>query len=771
MSLLVAAASPLVAPPPAAEKAQPNEAPSVPSPGDTPAPSDQGPAPASPGTGIPLIDRLLTAFGGGQPLDVSQWPVLKPGEPRPVLGFQFDYSDFLNATYFKEETLRGFVRQAVGKPLDTSVLVSDAEFMTLQYKLRGFTRARVTYSVEETERGDIVTFHLEASSRAQVRAIETVGNTAVSDEKLLEGVFHKPLNMWSFTDRGGVYHAGYIEQDLRTITKNYADHGYLAPHVSGARVYSTTPAGDTLNLVFDVEDGPLFHLGKVRMVGDLPWPAPQSHSVLGMRPGDAAALKQLDAGVERLLDVWRNRGYASAKAIQDRRTRETQHLLDVNIRIEKGPLTRVGKIKILGDPSTANHVILRDVVVREGDYYSLNALRLSEERLMYTGLFQKVTLRPAPTDHPAVVDVEVEVTEQQTWYFTIAPSYIPGEGLVGIGLLGFRNLFGQAWRFNGQGVISKKRQTGRMDIEDPRVLDTRLSLGGSVHRDRYVYPEFALIRTGGAMTVGYPLVERSQLTMGYSLERLDMERPGPLEGYIGTKRFPHKKRRGSIKLDAAYDLRDNVLFPTRGLLVAAAMEYGGPLFLGELDFMTLTANARFYVPLPYGFVLKSNTAGAVTFVPGGGVVPVSERFYEGGALQSVRGYAWQSITPTTTLGNPYDPGGETVSLRLGGVSRFINNLEIETPPLPVAPVVPIKLFAFLDAGNTWSERERPFFFPKVLLPQREGKQLPLGLMYSVGVGAMLATALFPLRIEFSVPLTRRPTDDQINFFLSAGSPF
>ncbi|MEW5851358.1 MAG: outer membrane protein assembly factor BamA [Myxococcota bacterium] len=731
-------------------------------------PEQPPPQPQQPtSTGIPLIDRLLQKLPQEPP---PSGPPLQPGQPRPLLGVQFELEDFLNAGYFRDETLRSFVRHPVGVTVDPAILDDDARYIAQQYRDRGFLKARVRWSLDQTPSGDIAVFSIYAGTRAQLRTIEVVGNRGVTDEQLLTGLFHRPTALFALTDRGGVYHAGYLPQDMQTIAKNYADHGYLGAQVKGARAYSN-PEGNGIVLRFDAEDGPLYHVGTLVLVGDLPLPPEGSMRVLGVGPGSPAEMARVNAGVERLLDLWRNEGHAAARAVQSQRLHEKDARVDLLIRLEKGPVARVGEVRISGNTFTANHVVRRDLAVREGAIYSLRGLRKSEERLLYTGLFQKVTLKPVLTADPAVVDIEVELVEQQSWYFSIAPSWFPGEGLIGVGLLGFSNFLGQGWRVNAQGLVSLRRQTGRVDFEDPRLLDTLLSFGGNVHRDRYVYPSYALTRTGAAVALGYPLIERLRLSSGYGMERVDMEAIGPVAPYAGAPGFPSGQRRGVVHFEAVFDQRDNILFPSRGFYVASRMDYGGPLALGEYSFVTLSGNFRFYIPLPFGFVVKDNVAGAFTVNPGGGPVPVTERFYEGGPIQTVRGYNFQSISPYTELGDPYDPAGPKISAPLGGVSRFVNNLEVETPPIPVMPIVPVKLFAFMDAGNTWSEKERPFFFPNMVLPKREGVDLPLGLFYSVGVGMMVVSPLFPLRFEFSVPLTRRPQDEPLNFFLSAGSPF
>lgn len=788
---------PLVTPPPA------DTPPASAAPPATPPPTKPAPAAA---TGIPFLDNLLKDLPQEEPAEPEPYfPPLQPGQPRPIVRFVFEYTNPLNA-HFAEKTLRTMLHSRLGAPVDGPLLDEDAAYMADQHRIRGYLRTRVKWALEAQENGDIVTFSISPGPRAKLTRVEVHGNTKVPDELLVAGMKHAPAGLWvkliGFNpldvlkkDSSGFYNPIYLEEDTRTLLHNYELEGFFDAKVNGTLASAVRNDKQFLKLAgvggsnteevwlsFEVSEGPQYRFGTITIDGDLPLSHRDLRNVMDVKPGDPARLRELELGLERALDVWRNRGHQSARYTVEKSVRRSLRKVDVTARIEAGPLMRIGNINIKHQnpifflPDTRNHVIRRDLAFTHGHVFNQDVLRRSEERLLFTGLFSKVTITPVPTDKPDVVDIDVDVVEQPSILFNLAPAWVPGEGPVGFLLMGSRNILGLGWQANFAGILSPRRFTMNLDANEPRVLNSRLSLGFNVHRNRLVYPEFAQVRTGGAVSVGYPLFDRLYFnsTFGAELVTLDANGSSRVEEFANGPLFPDNKRRNTTRFDVVYDQRDNALFPTRGFLLAASGEYGGPLLLGEVPFVTLSGNARFYVPVFRGLVLKNNTSVAAVFNPGGGRVAATERFYEGGPFGSVRGYGYQSISPETYVASRADPQRPAVGLRVGGVSRLVNNLEVELPAFNITADIPLKVYGFVDCGNTWSESERPFFLPGTLEAKRDNVYLPLGMFWGTGVGAMVVTPLFPMRMEVAVPLpvTRRNRDDAIPVpFLSVGSSF
>ena len=96
--------------------------------------------------------------------------------------------------------------------------------------------------------------------------------------------------------------------------------------------------------------------------------------------------------------------------------------------------------------------------------------------------------------------------------------------------------------------------------------------------------------------------------------------------------------------------------------------------------------------------------------------------------------------------------------------RLVQNTEVE---FPLWPDTPFRGFLFLDAGNVFGEGEFPF----VGAIANRGTRLVGNLFMSVGFGVLLQTPVFPLRFEWSVPVTKREFDRPLDFFFGLGSSF
>ena len=126
-----------------------------------------------------------------------------------------------------------------------------------------------------------------------------------------------------------------------------------------------------------------------------------------------------------------------------------------------------------------------------------------------------------------------------------------------------------------------------------------------------------------------------------------------------------------------------------------------------------------------------------------GFVPLIDRFRAGGEF-SVRGYPTNSLGPT---------GPENIAV--GGELLFIVNQEIHADVLRTERYGALAAVAFFDAGNVWLNR----------------RTFEADLFTSVGVGLRYRSPVGPLRLDFAVPLDRRPSDPSAKLYFGFGSVF
>ena len=92
---------------------------------------------------------------------------------------------------------------------------------------------------------------------------------------------------------------------------------------------------------------------------------------------------------------------------------------------------------------------------------------------------------------------------------------------------------------------------------------------------------------------------------------------------------------------------------------------------------------------------------------------------------------------------------------LGGELLFVVNQEVHADLLRTGSFGTLSALVFFDAGNVWLDRST----------------LDTDLFTSAGVGLRYLSPIGPLRLDFAVPLDRRPTDPNSKLYFGFGSVF
>jgi outer membrane protein insertion porin family len=254
------------------------------------------------------------------------------------------------------------------------------------------------------------------------------------------------------------------------------------------------------------------------------------------------------------------------------------------------------------------------------------------------------------------------------------------------------------------------------------------------------------------LNLGYHLPDDWMLNLTYLREYVSVEPGRDFDAEIPLANQFRNGTTSSFRLSATWDKRDNRLFPTKGWMLFGSAEAAPKLptpLGGTFIFNRYTVYGRTYLPLPLGFVFKTNASfGLIEQLDPDSPLPISEMYYVGG-INTVRGYLLRSISPTILVGSATRPDASAQNFGVGGNKQAIFNFELE---FPIFEKVGIRGVLFYDAGNTFAHNS-PFFMDRQ-------HDLPLGLFHSVGWGFRWFSPIGPLRFEWGVPLNRRGPDDQ-----------
>ena len=166
--------------------------------------------------------------------------------------------------------------------------------------------------------------------------------------------------------------------------------------------------------------------------------------------------------------------------------------MDLEFQIKEGQKSHVEKIDIRGNNKTKDKVIRRELAISPGEVFDMVRVKMSQQRLEGLQYFDKVDMRPEPTDPPIAgrKDLIVNVEEQNTGNFMVGAGFSSVDALVGYAEVtqGNFDLFhpptftgaGQKLRLFVQ--LGTKRQDYELSFVEPWFLNRKLSLGVDLYR-------------------------------------------------------------------------------------------------------------------------------------------------------------------------------------------------------------------------------------------------------------------------------------------------
>jgi len=651
--------------------------------------------------------------------------------------------------------------------LDLEVVRKSAKKMQEKYVEKGFFLAEVTTKTVPLPNNEVnVIFQINEHAKITVREIRFVGNKAISDAALKDAMLTQEGSIFSFLTGAGTYREEAFQRDEIVLQGLYFDLGYIYVKF-GKPAIELSPDKRYIFISLSIEEGEPFDVGKIDVAGDLLLPKEELLALVQTRSGERFSKTRLQNDMNRLLDVYKDRGYAYANVTPDTAVEADKKLVDLTYVFQKGQPVTIEKIEIVGNSKTRDKVIRREMRIAEGQLYDGTAVRASKARITALGFFDSVEINQKRGTGDDKMVLEVSVKEKLTGTFQVGFGFAGGENFFGQAQLAQNNLLGYGHTASLSLQISSIRQLFQLSYLDPYFLDTQWTASIDLYRSELLFSGFDRQANGGALTAGYdftnvaPWLEDFRLFLTYTLEQVNVTAATGTQDVLANQ-FS-SGRTSSVRISFNYDKRDNRLFPTNGNLLSASAEFASSLFASQNLFQRFRLIERFYRPLFWGLVFKTNLSlGYIRATdPINHPIAISEKFFEGG-INSIRGYVLRTISPTQKIATSREPDAPIIEFPVGGNKELITNWEIE---FPIFGSAGLRGVVFYDAGNVFSEKENLF------QSSQRGGTLPLGLFHSFGFGLRWFSPLGPLRFETGFPITRRAIDDPYLFEFTIGNFF
>jgi outer membrane protein insertion porin family len=636
---------------------------------------------------------------------------------------------------------------------------------------KGLYAAKVDVQTDRKGKNEVeVLFRIDEGPKVRVGEVIFAGKPKLPQSELgMAMKSNRPHGLFNWVAGKDVYKENKLQEDLENIRAKLQENGYMEATVEPPVVEEMTKRTiflkkqKMMRLVFTVNAGYRYTVGDVSVEGSKAVSLDYLRSLIKLKKGQVYSTKTREKAVEEIGEAYRNVGYLYIQVMPIESLDPKNKRVNVTYNIYEGEVAYLNRLEFRGNNYTKDKVIRREMLLREGDRFSLALFKDSMLRIRQLGLVDlegEPDIKPNSED-PTKIDAVVKVKELQRNNIQFTAGYSGYEGFFVMASYSTVNFLGAGENLEITAQYGKRVKNYVFGFSEPYVFDLPITLGFNVY-DRYFILPYLYDRKGrgadvivGARLKGYL---RGNLT--YSYELVDIRQSTYTGGYYpgygypgyGSGYYPgyypgfgygYGKYAVSAIIPTVYrSTVDSPLTPTRGTMFLASLKYAGGPLGGEVDFIKPKFEFTFWHPTFSKQVFGIHAIYQFIHTVGGSQVPFWERFYLGGE-RDIRGYDIYSIGPRSAEGQ-----------LLGGMKTVIFNAEYQ-----FHLAEPLNMILFYDVGNSYLEPQKISF---------------RDMYSSVGIEARIFVPA--LRVPFRLILAYNnrlvyPGDTNLNFRFAIGTTF
>ena len=535
-----------------------------------------------------------------------------------------------------------------GKLTSRDILETTKAIIEQFYLIKGFNDVQISEKITPIGQGSIqYSVTIKEGKRGYVKGIVIKGTSNENVVQILKNLETKPKWVFSPITGRGRLSEDIIDADRSKVRGFFLNNGYINAKVSKPRIEYVKDKDGYL-VVFDVEEGDRYKVGSITFSGDL-LDNKDLSEYTSLDDIEYFSLEKMNADIESLTIAYGDEAYAFANINPIFNQDDQQLKISIKYNIEKGEKYKVNKITISGNTRTRDKVIRREIKIKEQEDYSGTKIKKSKSFINRRNFFEFVNIKEVPSkDKPNYLDLEVEVEEKPTGYFSIQGGYSSVEAL----LLGVQiqenNLFGYGKSLGASVTVGTISQNFLIDYFDPYFFDTSYQFGLQLFKREYEYIDYDRARWGGVLQFGKELNTWTFARLKYRFESIKVD---DLNSVATEVLQESKDKISSVTLGLTYDTRDNFMDPSKGISSSFYIQESNNYLGANLHFTEYTASfGKYYSFIPNHTLAFTADGAFIDFRNVGDRLIVSERYYLGGP-ENLRGYKFARVSPRRTLSN------------------------------------------------------------------------------------------------------------------------
>jgi len=644
------------------------------------------------------------------------------------------------------EDLEGILKTLTYNPYSQNIIIIAESKIKQYYEDEGRLYPGITHhTVNDTTKNNklILNFVVDEGPRVRIENIEFKGNRALPDNKLRKAMAEtKRFRFWNVFKSSKLIVEEY-QTDLDAVRAAYMEFGFRDMKIVKDTVIRTEKKRVKLEITID--EGKRYYFRDINFTGNTKYTNEFLKRYLNIQKGDVYNEQKLqqrlsmDPQGSDVSSLYLDDGYLFFN-LQPAEVKVENDSIDLLIKIYEGKQAVVGRITIVGNTKTSDHVILREIYTKPGELFKRSDIIRSQRELANLKYFnpEKLQVNPKPNPVDGTVDIEFVVEEQPSDQFELQGGYGAGRivGTLGLSFNNFSlNKFWKKHAWNpipsGDGqTLSLRAQSSGAWYQSYNFSFMEPWLGGK--RPNSLSTSVYHTRLKSTSTDGHQYITGASLGWGTRLKWPDnFFRFQAILGYQHYDVFNYsglkiaqeelgKFNNLNLKLELSRNSIDQPIYPRSGGEFKLIGQFSLPavswsnsnadiLAMSEVDrfkwieYHKYKLHAGWYSKIVDNLVLysKVNFGVLASYNKNIGSSPF-ERFYMGGSGLTGYNIDGREIIPLRGYENAnssnvvYNGKGES-----GGVAAIKYAFELRYP-ISLQPQATIYALAFAEAGNTYS---------------------------------------------------------------------
>jgi len=334
------------------------------------------------------------------------------------------------------------------------------------YRFLGFYFVDIDVEIEQLDKNRVdLIYKINKGEKAKISKIYFLGDKKIRDRTLRDIITSEESQFWKFLSRNVYLSKDRIDLDKRLLTNFYKDKGYYEVDVSSSNVeYSS---GEGFILTYSITAGKRFKFKKITANVD--------------KALDQSAFLSLEEDMNKIVGEYYSPNKLKVILNKINKLSEQRELQFINheikdtlegnevsvvINIFEGEKFIVERVDIVGNNVTNDSVIRSELIVDEGDPYSVLLVNRSINKLKGRGLFGKVDYKIKEGSSTDLKVLEVVVEEKSTGEIA-AGAGVGTDGTSFMFSVMENNWLGKGVSLDTSLSISAEKASGKIQVENP----------------------------------------------------------------------------------------------------------------------------------------------------------------------------------------------------------------------------------------------------------------------------------------------------------------